>query len=215
MKKITLNFVMLLLALVGFMSSCSQNEEVTPQAAGGRNENDGAQQNSTITYTVKRYIFQRPNGANGLGHVGVGFEVRAFFGVTLLNTTYYYGGVENSSASLIVPRNGKNDGWYREATSGAAMLNTMKNAPYYYVNYKFTANFESASSTSINNGIAKIKDFPARGYFLAGNNCMNATYDVLTSMNLSGASVAWPSTNYFPNGWYNATTTGWSTSRAL
>jgi hypothetical protein len=209
MKKITLNFVMLLLALVGFMSSCSQNEEVTPQqTAGGRNEPNN-------TYTVKRYIFQRPNGANGLGHVGVGFEVRAFNGPRLLSTTYYYGGVENFSASLIVPRNGNNGGWWRTTSSSATMLNTMKNAPYNYVNYKFTVDFASASPQSVDNGIAKIKDFPARGYFLAGNNCMNATYDVLTSMNLTGASVAWPSTNYFPNGWYNGTTTGWSTSRAL
>ena len=206
---------MLLLALVGFMSSCSQNEEVTPQAAGGRNENGGLKTTLANTYQVKRYIFQRPNGANGLGHVGVGFEVRIFNNGTLVSTTYYYGGVENSSASLNVPRNGNNGGWYRTSTSGATMLNTMKNAPYNYVNYKFTASFSSSTSSNIGNGINKISDFPYRGYFLAGNNCMNATYDVLTSMNLTGASVAWPSTNYAPNGWYNNTTNGWSASTAL
>jgi hypothetical protein len=215
MRKITLNFVMLLLALVGFMSGCSQKEEIIPQNAGGRNENGGLKTTSSVTFQVKRYIFQRPNGANGLGHVGVGFEVRRFSNGALSNVTYYYGGVENSSASLRVPRNGNNGGWWRTTTSGATMLNTMKNAPYNYVNYKFTANFASATSTNVVNGTNKIADFPFRGYFLAGNNCMNATYDVLTSMGLTGASVAWPSTNYFPNGWYNATTNGWSTSRAL
>lgn len=214
MKKITMNFVMLLLALVGFMSSCSQNEEVTPQTAGGRNENGGLKTTSAITYQVKRYIFQRPSGANGLGHVGVGFEVRTFNGgTTPTNITYYYGAVENSSAAFTVPRNGYNAGWWTTTSSGASMLGIMRNS-YGYTNYKYTG-FVPLTATGRTNGINKIMDFPARGYALATNNCMNATYDVLIALNVSGATVAWPSTNYFPNGWYNNTTNGWSASTAL
>jgi hypothetical protein len=168
----------------------------------------------TITYTVKQYIFQRPDGASGLGHVGVGYEVRTFSSGVQVSVTYYYGSVENSGGAMVViPFYQNNGGWMSTCATGATMLNTMKSAAYGYKNYKYRTSFSALSSTQRANAYSKISFFPNRGYSLAGNNCMNAAWDVLWE--LGTPNVAWVQTNYFPNGWYNNCTVGWSASTAL
>jgi hypothetical protein len=164
-----------------------------------------------VTYQAKAYIFLRTPGPFGFGHVGWGYEVRTYTNGRLTNTTYYYGAVENPGGQAYVPPGGNNGGWWATASTGQTMYNAMKNRGYQ--SYKFVANFYSVTSTNINNAYNYAINMPNRGYNVTGNNCMNASYDVLTA--IRAPNVAWPSTNWTPTGWYNNTSTGWSSSRSI
>ena len=76
------------------------------------------QQNTNLkaanVYTIKKYIFNRSAGANGLGHVGVAFELKATInGVNY--TSFYTGSVEGSSLYGIplpyISPGSNNGGW--------------------------------------------------------------------------------------------------------
>ena len=221
MKKIT-NQIAIVLFSVFLMMSCAapeieNNQDKTSDAPlkstlSARSQIIEQPAPVTTTYTVKQYIFQRPNAAFGAGHVGVGFEVRTYTNGAQSNITYYYGAVENSGGSGIVLPGGNNGGWSGYTGTGANMLSIMKNT-YGYVNYKFKAAFTNLSLNQRNNAYAKLANFPNRGYILATNNCMNAAWDVLWE--LGTTNVAWVENNYLPNSWYNRCTNGWSGSYAL
>ena len=178
-------------------------EEMTSESEASR---------AGLTYTVKQYIFQRPNAAFGAGHVGVGYEVRTFSNGVQSNIKYYFGGVENGQGSPSVPAGGFNGGWWSTASTGAAMFSIMRNS-YGYVNVKFRIAYSNLSDSRRINAYNRISKFPSRGYILASNNCMNASWDVLSE--LATPNVAWVEFNYAPNRWYSKTTNGWSGSRAL
>lgn len=220
MRNLTFKFLTFFLFAFLFLFSCStpdteQNsldntviKETSLNEISSENETSKA----TITYTVKQYIFQRPNAAFGAGHVGVGYELRTFSNNVQTNIKYYFGGVENGQGSPNVPAGGFNGGWWSITSSGSSMFSIMKNS-YGYKNVKFRIANSSLSNQRRINAYNRISQFPSRGYLLATNNCMNASWDVLSE--LATPNVAWVENNYKPNNWYNMTTWGWSSSRAL
>ncbi len=160
------------------------------------------------TYSIKRYVFSRSNGAGGLGHVGVGVEIRTTNPTTV---RFYNGAVENSTGSFGVLPGGNNGGWYIINTSYSAMLNNFTSRGYNYI--KSTKSFTNVTKQRALNTVNEVMYLPNRGYLLAGNNCMNATYDVLNQggglfIPLPNAAAAF----YAPNVWFNSLTIGlgWS-----
>ncbi|HEX8575055.1 MAG TPA: hypothetical protein VF677_02055 [Flavobacterium sp.] len=220
MKNLTIKFSAFFLFAFLFLASCSAPEAEQKSlentalegrsAKGTTSENEASR--AALTYKVKQYIFQRPNAAFGAGHVGVGYELRTYSNGVQSNIKYYFGSVENSQGSPSVPRGGYNAGWWSTASTGAAMFSIMKNS-YGYKNVKFRIAFSNLSDSRRINAYNQINTFPGRGYLVAGNNCMNACWDVLSE--LATPNVAWVERNYAPNVWYFRTTTGWSSSRAL
>lgn len=181
----------------------NQQELVTAADASTVKPEDGNGENSRAaetTWKIKRYIFNRSNGAAGAGHVGVGFELRS----TNPTAVYFYaGGVELWQAAYYVAPGGNNTGWAKYFPSNAAMLNFMKNGGYAYNRYCFEKSFKDINKAQVDATYNKLVAFPGRGYQLNGNNCMNATYDVLVSATF--ANVPNPSNNifnYLPNSWY-------------
>ena len=162
--------------------------------------NDTESKAVATTWKIKRYIFNRANGAGGAGHVGVGFELRS------INPTavyFYAGGVELWQQAYYVAPGGNNTGWAKYFATNAEMLNYMKNGPYSYNRYCFEKSFKDIYKYEVDATYNKLVAFPKRGYQLNGNNCMNATYDVLVSATFS--NVPNPSNNifnYLPNSWY-------------
>ncbi len=167
------------------------------------------------TYTIKKYIFNRSNGANGLGHVGVAFELKATInGVNY--TSFYEGGVEGTNGWFGIPNaftspGSNNGGWWNQMSTQAQMINEFRARGYN--RYKFGAAFISTTKAISDNSKAILAAFPNRGYNVAGNNCMNASYDVIASFSGSNGNPSVP-TQYFPNNWYNGLSVsgGWSNS---
>ncbi len=196
-----------------FYSCTTNNDEITEKVEASELTppvESTLNARAETTWTIKRYIFNRSNGANGAGHVGVGLEIRS----ANPSAVYFYGGgVENERGSFSIPRGGNNSGWSSSFTSNAGLLAYMKNSKNYN-RYKFEGSFKTISYAKVLDSYNKLVDLPKRGYNLLGNNCMNATYDVL--IQAGGVYVANPSTyaNYLPNGWYNdfSGNNGWSNS---
>ena len=204
--------VCLLMASSLFLTSCSTNSDEILTASEKNNTLEVSSGKLATTYTIKRYVFNRESAVGGLGHVGVGFEVRTTNPTSVI---YYYGGVENSKGSPAVGLGGANGGWWGTTASGSIMFSVMKNT-YGYSRYKFEKAFMNISTTRVTNSINEIKYFPNRGYLLLGNNCMNASYDVLNQgggLILPNPTIA-TSLAYIPNNWYNlfVSFNGWSGS---
>lgn len=225
MKKIRLKFTMaliLLLSIAFSTQSCSNDDSTNLNSTEIQVKRNEATSKATgfYSYTVKRYVFLRTSGAPSpigpLGHVGVAFEVRTFDGTDLIAIQYYVGSVENTQASPIVFPGGNNGGWWSTTTSGAQLFSIMRNRGY--DKYKFQQAPSFVNNQTITLGYNKLINFPNRGYNLSGNNCMNATYDVLVNLG-STVNVSWPSvpSNYFPTNWYNSLSVpnGWSNSNSL
>lgn len=213
MKKLFSKFLAFSLLFIAFSCSPTDDLVTSPENTNTKNVEDNlASTAKVITYKVKQYIFQRPAAAFGNGHVGVGYEVRTYSDGAQTNVTYYFGGVENPNGQPTVANGSYNGGWWSTATTGTGMLNIMKNS-YGYNNYKFKTAFTAITPAQNTAGYNRLNSFAGRGYGLFGNNCMNASYEVLTDIGTAG--VAWPSTNWAPNKWYTDTTSGWSGSTAL
>ena len=220
MKNLTFKFSTFFLFAFLFLFSCStpdaEQNSLDNTTIKETSLNETSSENETsraaTTYTVKQYIFQRPNAAFGAGHVGVGYEVRSYANGVQTDIKYHFGAVENGQGSANVPAGGYNGGWWSTASTGAAMFSIMRNS-YGYVNVKFRIAYSSLSDSRRINAYNRISQFPSRGYLLATNNCMNASWDVLSE--LATPNVAWVENNYAPNSWYYRTTNGWSSSRAL
>lgn len=219
---------LVLIALLLFFSNCKNEfKELDEQAASVKKDaemlktvkntqeiNKDADffvdNSKAYTYKAKSYIFIRLPGPFGLGHAGVGFEYRKYSGSTLVEVRYYYGAIEGyNNQSYIKPGN-YNGGWWAYASTGQNMYSVMKSYTYGYTGVKYTTSFFDVTSTQVNNAINVIKNFPYRGYNVSGNNCMNASYDVLRA--LGTPNLQWPSTNWFPKDWYNNHKKGWSAS---
>jgi hypothetical protein len=210
----TLKIALLITSSI-FFTNCSQDsvQEVTTTSEKETFVDFQANAKATTAYTLKRYVFNRANGANGLGHLAVGVEIRT---TNPAGVFYYYGGVENTQGSPGVPAGGNNGGWYQINSTGANMFAVMKSSKYGYNRYRFERAFKTVSLDQVNNTINKIKGFPTRGYFLSGNNCMDATYQVLMQGG-GGVFVAFPPVanpiSFAPNGWYfGLPNTNWSDS---
>ena len=111
MKNLSLKVLAVLsvFTLLLSFSSCSNDEEPIPTANTVQNlqevkVNDLPVENAARlldagTYSIKRYVFSRSGAAGGLGHVGVGVEIRTTNPTTV---RFYNGAVENSTGSFAV-----------------------------------------------------------------------------------------------------------------
>jgi hypothetical protein len=165
------------------------------------------------TYSIKRYVFSRSNGANGLGHVGVGVEIRTTNPTTV---RYYNGAVENFNATFQILPGDDNSGWFRINTDYNSMLLNFTSRNYNYL--KFEKSFKNVTKQKALNTVNEVLRLPNRGFSLVGNNCMNATYDVLNQggglfLPLPSISVAL----YAPNAWFGTLVSlnGWSVQSAI
>lgn len=217
MKKLVIQFLMLVVIGLSFTTvSCSNDDEVLQSEISTSNTDESLNRtfgpNLPDTYMIKKYVFNRSTAVNGLGHVGVAFELRArISGVNY--TSFYCGAIENEKGSPIVFSGGNNGGWWSQLSTQPQMLTAFRNRGYN--RYKFGQSFVSITLARSNQGKAILAGFPNRGYNLSGNNCMNAAYDVLSNFSFAG-DAGNPSVpgQYFPNNWYNALTVnnGWSNS---
>jgi hypothetical protein len=220
MKKLSLKVLAALsvFTLLLSISSCSNDEEPIPTINAVENLQeivvaDSPDENTARlldagTYSIKRYVFSRSSGAGGLGHVGVGVEIRTTNPTTV---RYYNGAVENERSSFLVLPGGNNGGWYRINTDYNGMLNNFTSRGYNFI--KFTKSFTNVTKQRALNTVNEVMYLPGRGYLLAGNNCMNATYDVLNQG--GGLFIPAPTASaalYAPNVWFNSLVTGigWS-----
>jgi hypothetical protein len=208
-------------------SSCS-NESVEDSIKKDSNpsaltlEQAEQQQSSTSkaanVYTIKKYIFNRSNGASGLGHVGVAFELKANInGVNY--TSFYEGGVEGTNGwfgipNAFTPAGSNNGGWWNQVSTQAQMINEFRARGYN--RYKFGAAFISTTQAISDNSKLILARFPNRGYAVPSNNCMNACYDVIASFSGNNGNPSVPN-QYLPNDWYNGLSVsgGWSNSNAM
>lgn len=200
------------------ISSCSNDEEPIPTVNTVENLQEvkvddvpveyAARLLDAGTYSIKRYVFSRSSGAGGLGHVGVGVEIRTTNPTTV---RYYNGAVENTTGSPATLPGGNNGGWYRINTDYNGMLLNFTSRGYNFL--KFEKSFKNVTKQRALNTVNEVMYLPNRGYLLAGNNCMNATYDVLNQG--GGLFIPAPAVTavlYAPNVWFNSLTTGlgWS-----
>jgi hypothetical protein len=224
MKKFTLKMIMVLSVITFSLTNTSCTNESVDNSTQTTNSKLTLEQalqqqnpNSRVAnvYTIKKYIFNRSSGANGLGHVGVAFELKATInGVNY--TSFYEGGVEGTNGWFGIPNaftspGSNNGGWWNQVSTQPQMLNEFRARGYN--RYKFGAAFISTTQAISDNSKAILAAFPNRGYNVAGNNCMNASYDVIASFSGSNGNPSVP-TQYFPNNWYNALSVsgGWSNS---
>jgi hypothetical protein len=172
------------------------------------------------TVAVRLFIFQRMNGANNAGHVGMAIEASIVENNVVKSLTYHLGGVENwkpFGPNIYIAPGEDNDGWYQTTNNFNSMIRIMKENKkkgydYNYDHYKFTTSHIVFNDISLLKGaISKMQNFKNRGYFVSGNNCMDACHEVLTMFT---GDVPWPSTNYRPNGWYDSFDGIWSSSRS-
>jgi hypothetical protein len=225
MKKITLKLIMLFTIALSFTTISCSNDDSTDQNQLTAKSNDLGSSKTAVAkaigpnlpdlYEVKKYVFVRKNGANGLGHVGVAFELRArISGVNY--TSFYCGGVEGTNGwfgipNAFTPAGGDNGGWQKQVSTQAQMFAQF--GAKGYNGYKFSQNFLIVTLARSNAGKAIISGFPGRGYNVSGNNCMNAVYDLLSNFSFPGdaGNPAVPS-SYAPNSWYASLTVngGWS-----
>ena len=216
---------MLFVVALSFTSiSCSNDDSVQSATVSTSKEAPsslkGIGPNLPDLYQVKKYVFVRTNGANGLGHVGVAFELRAR--ITGVNyTSFYEGGIEGTNGwfgipNAFTPAGGNNGAWNLQKSTQAQMLADFSSRGYN--GYKFSQNFLIVTIARSNAGKAILAGFPGRGYNVSGNNCMNGVSDLLTNFSFPGdAGNPTVPSQYFPNNWYNALSvnSGWSTSQAL
>ncbi|MFF5172380.1 hypothetical protein ACFY3U_07080 [Micromonospora sp. NPDC000089] len=157
--------------------------------------------------TDSAYVFVRPNGANGLGHVGWGYRVTC-------TGTFYFGSVENPSGSAVVLPGGDNGFWWAQGRQ-SQMLAEMRSRGY--TNYRFARLYgpipDPDSATQFAAGSA------GRGYQVIGNNCADNAYGVLSRLGVRDLPSLFDYPQ--PNNWYRmlefspSDTTDWSLSWSL
>ena len=229
MKKLSLKLLLLFTVVLSLTNiSCSTddldlNEEI--QTSGSTDLKSSTARtafgpNLPDLYQVKKYVFSRTSGANGLGHVGVAFELKAR--ITGVNyTSFYCGAIEGTNGWFNIPNaftlpGLNNGGWTEQVSTQPQMFAQFGFRGYN--SYKFSQNFLIVTLARSNAGKAILAGFKGRGYNVSGNNCMNATYDLLSNFSFPGDSgnPAVPN-SYFPNNWYNSLTVngGWSNPNVL
>ncbi|MFC4068940.1 hypothetical protein [Actinoplanes subglobosus] len=134
------------------------------------------------------YVFVRPGGANGLGHVGWGYR-------TSCDGGYSFGSVENPNGSPILSA-GSDNGFWRQDGGEADMLTAMKARGY--LSYKAitvsTASFDASPANTVAAAAA------GRGYAVLGNNCADVVWDVLKAYGVP--DLPYLQVHPIPNDWY-------------
>ena len=211
--------VCLLMASSLFLTSCSTNSDEVLTVGEKKATLEGSTAKALPDlYEYRKYVFVRPKGAAGNGHVGVGFELRArISGRTYL--TYYCGAVEGTNGWFGIPNayiapGTVNGGWNTSNSTQQLMFSEFRGQR----NYTFYKSTQYAVTTLAASNLAKnfLINFQYRGYAVASNNCMNACFDVLNALGGSNANPSVP-TQYRPNDWYNSLTAsrGWSATSSL
>lgn len=137
------------------------------------------------------YVFLNPTMPLGLGHVGWGYEYKT--GI------YRYGAVEIVTSIISAPD--KPNACFNETAHEADMLKNMRTGKhggsgFVYMKYK---KFD-IPSTSWAAADAVAEAQKRKGYLIAGNNCMDATYNVIVAYAKGNHNILpWPSTHWFPN----------------
>lgn len=127
------------------------------------------------------HVFRASKGVGGNGHVGWGFSI----GKSKNGTTMYQYGSYDSMTSV----------WSRTG-NGKEMLNDFVQDDYDGWKYSFVPSPNSAKAEEVR------KRWMKRYYFLAGSNCMNMAYDILTAFGLRMYSGPGPLSTWAPNTFY-------------
>lgn len=114
---------------------------------------------------VRTNAVQLPFGLGPAGHVGVGFQNE--------DGTWTIGAVENPGGSPIVVDGFDNGGWTERYDTLSEVTAKFQSLGYDGIK---VIKIENAQPQQADN---KIMYFPARGYNIDGNNCLDATVDVL------------------------------------
>lgn len=227
MKKLSLH-LLLLLTLAAGISSC-QKTELEPKAPG----NATATQNLAYWTVESRcgYLFLRTPGPFNLGHTGVGFILKYTWydpatQVTTVRYTPYCGGVENPKGTPVIAPGLPNGGWFNsggggnnntEADAVEFLKSSMKQKGYTKYKHELSGGSTLLPSDTDQGNAARniIAKFPNRGYNVVGNNCMDASYEVLQALGVSG--MASPKTDWRPTQQFNSTGRrgGWSDASNL
>ncbi len=140
-------------------------------------------------------VYLRPDGAEGMGHVGWGYN--------LPNGQWMVGAVENLHGwwGPYTPP-GQTDFWHRLVSDPVSVMANPPSggAPQGTPAYA-KARLVDVACPNPGAAQAKITEWLYRPYTLVGGNCMNCTYDVLTTF---GAALPAPSEHWFPNSWFAA-----------
>ncbi|MET8151700.1 hypothetical protein ACIBSW_29660 [Actinoplanes sp. NPDC049668] len=151
------------------------------------------------------YVFVRPGGANGLGHIGWGYR-------TTCTGSYSYGSVENPTGKPHIDR-GADNGFWRQGGTESQMLSAMRGRGYQA--YKQTVSSRARFDPSPANGVAAAA--AGRGYDVIGNNCADAVWDVLHAYGVP--DLPYLQLHPAPNNWYGSLGTtanvSWSASTSL
>lgn len=146
--------------------------------------------------------FTREAAVLGAGHAGWGFKLK--------NGKYCFGGTENPMSDKgplwgawgswhqgTKVQGGDNAAWIGYGTE-SEMWERMKNPPYPYDYAKTVEVLKPNAAKAHAEAVSNTK----AGFTGLGNNCLDATYRVLVAYGAS--DLPWPSTNWLPNGWFNA-----------
>lgn len=151
------------------------------------------------------YVFVRPGGANGLGHVGWGYRVACSGG-------YTFGSVENPTGKAHIDR-GADNGFWRQNGNESQMLSAMRGRGYQ--SYKTIAGAQAGFDPSPADTVAAAS--AGRGYDVIGNNCADTVWDVLHAYGVP--DLPYLQLHPAPNNWYaslgHTSKVDWSASRAL
>ena len=203
MKKFSLNLSFWLVTLMAVMAGCSKSEVTPDQPTAAAATHDAV----VTGYKVKSYMFLREPGPFGLGHTGVGYEVREMSGTTVTKVYTYCGGVEGMNSYPVILPGDPNGGWVvYQLNNNVSMLSAMRGKGY--TKYKYEVGFRDISLYNLNGASNMIRYFPYRGYRVAENNCANAVYDVLAWVNAPG--LLEPYFNWAPRDQFNKLMYGWS-----
>ncbi len=134
------------------------------------------------------YVFVRPGGANGLGHVGWGYR-------TACAGSYSFGSVENPNGKAHIDR-GADNGFWRQDGTLSQMLSAMKSRGYQA--YKTVATSRASFDPAPANNVAAAS--AGRGYDVIGNNCADTVWDVLHAYGV--LDLPYLQLHPAPNNWY-------------
>jgi hypothetical protein len=144
----------------------------------------------------KAWIFNRPDGAGGLGHVGWAFQGD--------DGRYICGATENPKGAQGVGSSGDGKGWWAISCDPSGLPGAFavgRNLPAgrsdAYAYYKVI----DVGASNWRNAWNKALWCKTQPYLPAFRNCLDDTYDTLVAYGTP--DLPWPSTNPGPNWWFD------------
>ncbi|MFF5173658.1 RICIN domain-containing protein [Micromonospora sp. NPDC000089] len=158
-------------------------------------------------------VFLQPQGGQVLGrnagHIGWGYLVGG-------TSTWVFGSTENPNGNTTIDAGLFNGAWSANGSYQQMMAaftfqahfpgTTKQPVPGHpYTTYRC----RSTANSSVGAANTAVADTKSSGYAGVGNNCLDATYRVLSAYGVPG--LPWVQTNPYPNNWFNALGSEWST----